>query len=745
MRKNMSPYRSCRLLRRVTCGVMHAAVLAAANAGAVTCIGPSVPVPGICGLYLPAPTISCTVPSDAPGPVTTPLFLVQYATNIFSWQAFVGLQWPASKTERGQPDPNVALGAPGPTVWETWREANEVFRHDANQQPLPPLAWNDPSPIPAQCSGADRVLYRSSKVDDLLSDTNQPTGATATRPLTLKDQKRELTRYEIRMNYTAYQTITAPQNQWWNGARQATLNSVIFPSGSMIAKAAWIPVSDADAPRFRTTNACVCDSADPQGAGQCTVRKMGLAGFHLMSKTPSAPQWFWSTFEQIDNVPAGSCTLPANSASAAGISGTASLAPAPTYWNPNQGLALANQQTPGTTPNQICREIPIPNNGPVCSNPLDATDNVQAMNAAMQVALAPTSFARYALINTQWPAPPGASYGPAPGEPHTAFKVFPALLGNTTLESFIQDTSSCMGCHAMARTRRHASLDPADRGFVSADFTFMLGLATPALAPLPLLRGLTRNECGVSLDPKCAGWQIANNTYELLPQNVGAKLHCASCHLDAGRNPRASWWSGMVAKYSTPEYLKKGGIAGRINSCFTNSLNGSALCTPNAEGKCPDNPSMSGLIAYMSWLSVPQNNPEHIPKPANPFPVVSPGAGLKTRGGEIYQQKCAFCHGRNGEGRYEDHTYFRPALWGTHSFNTSAGMDTATDLAQFVYGNMPLGSGGELSQQEARDLSCYIDSQTRPKGPKPINPVSALSGVNCNPLVGRSRSSRAAR
>jgi hypothetical protein len=27
---------------------------------------------------------------------------------------------------------------------------------------------------------------------------------------------------------------------------------------------------------------------------------MRLAGFHLMTKTPSAPQWIWSTFEQVD-------------------------------------------------------------------------------------------------------------------------------------------------------------------------------------------------------------------------------------------------------------------------------------------------------------------------------------------------------------------------------------------------------------------------------------------------------------
>lgn len=684
----------------------------ASRAATVHCNGPVVPVPDLCGVKLDAPVISCAVPADAQQGLQ-PFYLIQRATNVFSWQAFIGLQWPASKIERGQPDPAAKLGAPGPTVWETWREANEVFRHDANDKPLPPLAWNAPSIIPAQCAGSDRVLLRTSKVDDLLADAMQPTGATATRPLTLKNQKRQLTRYEIRLNYTAYQTIAAPQNQWWDGTHQASLDAVAFPAGSMIVKAAWIPVADKEAPRFRTIDACVCDSPT-----QCAVQKMGLVGFHLMSKTPSAPQWFWSTFEQIDNV-GGDCAKP-----------TPSPGPAPTYWNPAQGLKDVNQQTLGDTPNQICRVYPISDTNPVCSNPLDATDNVKALNTSVQAALGNTPFAYYQLINTQWPVP-----GTTPiGGPRTQFDVLPPMLGNTTLESFIQGTSSCMGCHAMARTRRHASpANPDGQAFFSSDFTFTLGMAMPALPPQPLLRALSPSDCQGDNDPKCVGYRIATDTYNQLPRNVGAKLHCASCHLDAGRNPRASWWQNVVLKYSTIA----GGIAGRINSCFTNSLNGKALCTPDKRGLCPDDPAMSGLIAYMSWLALPENNPQKIPTRTQPpwgnaFPPVAPGKGVIAQGAKIFMQKCAFCHGADGEGRYQDNVYFRPALWGANSFNTSAGMDSVGDLAPFIYGNMPFQSGGELSQQEARDLACFIDSKPRPTGPKERNPVSAPSGITCS-------------
>ena len=686
-----------------------ALLLVMGPARAVVCEGPDVPLPAVCGTRLKPPTISCAVPLDAQS--ERPFYLFQRATNVFSWQAFIGLQWPASRTERGQPDPAVKIGAPGPTVWETWREASEVFRHDADDQPLPPLAWEAQSPLPAACTGADRVLFRTSKVDDLLADVAQPTGATANFPLTLKNQARELTRYEIRMNRVAYQAIT--QNHWWDGARQADLASARFPDGSMIVKAAWIPVADSEAARFRTVSACVCDSADSQGKG-CAVRTMGLVGFHLMSKTPSAPQWFWSTFEQDNNV-AGVCTRPVAVPSSPS-----------TYWNPTEGQKDVNQQTMGLTPNQICRVYPIPFIDPDCHNPADADDNVQALNGSVQGALASTPFQHYQLINTQWPVPDST---PRSG-PHTQFEVLPQVLGNTTLESFIQGTSSCMGCHAMARTRRHVDASKPDgQAFFSSDFTFMLGLAQPALPPRPLLRALSPSDCQGKSDPKCLGLLIATQTYEQLPQNVGAKLHCTSCHLDGGRNPRASWWQKAVANYAPP----KGSIAGRINSCFLNSMNGKALCKPNAQGLCPDNAEMTGLIAYMSWLAQPDNNPEHISQPPHPFPAVPAvpvDYGVTTRGTKIFLQKCAFCHGADGEGRYDDNTYFRPALWGPKSFNTSAGMDTTTDLASFAYGNMPLHSGGELSPQEARDLACFIDSKPRPPGPV-VNSPSEKSGFTC--------------
>ena len=142
---------------------------------------------------------------------------------------------------------------------------------------------------------------------------------------------------------------------------------------------------------------------------------------------------------------------------------------------------------------------------------------------------------------------------------------------------------------------------------------------------------------------------------------------------------------------------------------------------------------MTGLIAYMTFLSDPAQNPLAIAPPANAFPTLPNGVGRASQGAETYLQKCAFCHGKNGEGRYMDNTYFRPALWGAQSYNHRAGMSAAGDLAPFIYGNMPLHSGGELTSQEAMDLACYIDTQPRPAGGTTESTVSSTGTLTCAP------------
>ena len=122
---------------------------------------------------------------------------------------------------------------------------------------------------------------------------------------------------------------------------------------------------------------------------------------------------------------------------------------------------------------------------------------------------------------------------------------------------------------------------------------------------------------------------------------------------------------------------------------------------------------MEALIDYMEALTgewkhhVAGNSPRG-------FPQLQILPGNPDQGQSVFAQKCAFCHNAGGQGRYENDTYYRPALWGPNSFNDCAGMARPNNLAAFVKANMPLGSGGVLTDQEAWDLATFIDSQCRP-------------------------------
>jgi len=118
--------------------------------------------------------------------------------------------------------------------------------------------------------------------------------------------------------------------------------------------------------------------------------------------------------------------------------------------------------------------------------------------------------------------------------------------------------------------------------------------------------------------------------------------------------------------------------------------------------------------------------------PARGFPSLTQTnvIGNPINGQTTFQQKCAFCHNSEGQGRYASNTYFRPALWGNKSYPSQAGMGKPETLARFIRWNMPYGSGGLLTDQEAQDIACYIDSQPRPG--KTSDPTSSAQCLPAN-------------
>jgi cytochrome c len=628
--------------------------------------------------------LSCYVPDDIIR--SKNLNTTQRSADIFSWQEFIALNWVAKPGERGVPDWQKKITDTGPRVWETWKEEYEIYLPDGRK----PDDWNTPERLPATCDGANKHFFRTQKIDDVVDSTLQAAAANGTLPATLTDQKGHLVRYEIRLNKIMFDYIV--EHRLYDGSVQAEHKKAIsFPDGGILIKAAWRDVSPDEERFYHTVTACVCDKNQFGQPVNCQKKRMGLVGFHITQKTHSSPQWIWSTFEQINNVP---------DPSAKGH---------PSFYNPQCKTCPPNKQTKPGTPNQITRAVPIPTTNPDCSKPEQAIDHVRLLNANVQLALskAGSVFQYYELINTQFPLPPTEV------KPHTKFSVLPTALANTTMESFVQRSSSCMGCHSTART-----VNPDD--FVSSDFSFTLNNAMPKPASKNVIPPPANPVSQWDKDNWAAitrGYNLATQTYELLPQQVPvAKLHCSSCHLNGGANKVAAWWVDLKEEYPTTPQLQA-----RINQCFTNSLNGKVLCTPAGDGlrgDCDANANMNAFLKYMEWLNQQWANTPHTGPTPHGFPHIPDLIGDAKRGQQIFVQKCAVCHGLDGQGRYEGNRYFRPALWGPHSFNQAAGMFAhANLLAGFARSNMPYGAGGQLTPQEAWDVQAYIDLQPRPGKP----------------------------
>jgi thiosulfate dehydrogenase len=104
-----------------------------------------------------------------------------------------------------------------------------------------------------------------------------------------------------------------------------------------------------------------------------------------------------------------------------------------------------------------------------------------------------------------------------------------------------------------------------------------------------------------------------------------------------------------------------------------------------------------------------------VPKP--PLP------GDYVRGEKVYAQSCAVCHGADGQGQASGGKTVFPPLWGPKSFNWGAGMHDIKNAAGFIKANMPLGSGGTLTDQEAWDVATFMDSHERPQDPRLVRSV----------------------
>ncbi len=234
--------------------------------------------------------------------------------------------------------------------------------------------------------------------------------------------------------------------------------------------------------------------------------------------------------------------------------------------------------------------------------------------------------------------------------------------------------------------------------------------AAPAAVPWnpdawkpPALTDAPKDSLGAAIR---RGYALFMATHDSLPRYVPTSLRCNSCHLDAGLRETAAPLMGAYARF--PKYMERTGavipLEDRINYCFTRSLAASKIPTTSRE--------MQDLVAYIAYISRDVPVGRHF-KADGLLNMPHQLVGDAGRGQQLFATTCARCHGPDGQG-----TPGFPALWGAKSYSIGASMAREERAASFIYHNMPFDRSVQLTEQQAFDLSAFINSHTRPDSPE---------------------------
>jgi hypothetical protein len=365
--------------------------------------------------------------------------------------------------------------------------------------------------------------------------------------------------YERRVNDFEIAYLRAPDGKTqWNltnvkgqSAFAAGGGKVVFPPTSPIGarqaameiKAAWRMLDPknhaANVKKFFVVRAVVGVAPDlvdrsPSKivAPICTRVDLGLVAMHIIQKNPQTipvsnlnPQWFWSTFEHVDNAPlaTGACDIthpiectgfPKSKCPAEVVPGAPEYSyfdrrypklvnvvpqPAPNgtfFWNGTMPYAK-NYMTPTSdgghtfTGTQIAR----------CWQIYKLTKELN-LDWQKKLREAHSVFANYMLIGTQWGGRVEPTF-PPPGPPN----VVPNYLSNSVLETFLQtaydyknpqpfNTGSCITCHSVASFKaRGIAIQPVT---VPSDFSFLPGLVNIKARRPPI--GVPGHDDGLAID-----------------------------------------------------------------------------------------------------------------------------------------------------------------------------------------------------------------------------------------------------
>jgi hypothetical protein len=435
------------------------------------------------------------VTDRGPDDRTTPIENRQRGFDFYSWLSFIALSAPAD------PRKDIAHSEPdSPTVWEDPNNFKPLLEVMLPGENIPEWTRRE---IPQACLALHTLHPQRMVVKMIEESFNEPfkTGA-------LIDQRNNYAIFDILMNKVMFDYIVAHKLHSKAGQMSADNAGlrIDFPSadnskneiGAVMLKVSWrILTPEDDKGKFHRVEALVAmpNTPDEQRDPPCLERTLGLVGIHIVHKTKARPQWIWTSFEHVDNVPEqqevdAHAKDPANN----------KLKTSYNFYDPSCSVqnCPVNETPPRPWDPEPANQLQFERgaDGRVRFNSqitrvTALTPANKLMNTQFQAILAGTVWKNYMLIGTQWPsgfpcAGDHADKNSGLPDPRTDFEKqpdmncapAPTFMANSTLETFSQGevpqaSSSCMACHGNA-TSYIRPKRPNDIYFNQSDFTFML-------------------------------------------------------------------------------------------------------------------------------------------------------------------------------------------------------------------------------------------------------------------------------
>lgn len=410
----------------------------------------------------------------------------------FSARIFAGINWPVKLDEKGRvmpgvPDYTASLDGAWTTVWETWKSTNHIFRGEQ-----PPLDWDsDAYPLPAACAEVDDkaamadVPYADQIPNNmqprLLDEYVNPEGHA------LLDRNGVPVRYDVIFNKAAY-NYTVDNKLWDARALEQFLEKnqkLSLPEGSwmkpadgrqrgaIVLKSSWMVMDhDHEPDNFHKAWAYITPVIENgKLTHDCQLKPVALVGLHLVYKTQQFSKWGWGTFEHYDIAPSWNEI----GATKEGKFADGNTVPQWLFFERDDNVAVRLNRPPKVPtdgrPSRITSfyepgyyAIPIGIAKPECS---DIDQNFWCFNERLANGFRNSPLQNYRLQGTQWELL------------NSGGRLVPEILGNATMESYTQNTSSCQTCHSYA-VPEHSN---APRGTLDFIFTFnqdVLKRSTPS-------------------------------------------------------------------------------------------------------------------------------------------------------------------------------------------------------------------------------------------------------------------------